>query len=332
MNDFWAGRPVLVTGASGIVGSWLVKALLERRAHVVALVRDADPQSELLRSGDIARVAVVNGAVEELWTLERAINEHEVEAVFHLAAQPLVGVAQRLPFATWEANVRGTYTLLEACRLHRALVGRVVVASSDKAYGVQERLPYREDMPLQGREPYEASKSCADVIAQSYAHAFGLPVAIARCGNVYGGGDLNWSRIVPGTIRSLLAGQRPVVRSDGHFRRDYVYVKDAVAAYLRLAEALDDEALRGEAFNFGPDEPATVLEVVAALQRLLGREGLPPVVLDAARGEIRDQYLDSTKAARTLGWAPRYALEEGLAETVSWYRAFLCERTLALAA
>lgn len=319
----WAGRPVLVTGATGIIGSWLVKELLSRGADIVALVRDADPQSELIRSGDIDQITVVNGSLEDYRPLERAINENEVQTVFHLGAQTIVGVAHRSPLDTFNSNVRGTYNLLEACRVHMPLIESVVIASSDKAYGESDELPYREDMPLNGRHPYEVSKSCADLIAQSYWETYGLPITIARCGNVFGGGDLNWSRIVPGTIRSLLRGERPLVRSDGTFERDYIYVKDAVLAYLYLAERMDDAKLLGEAFNFGNETPLTVLEIVRLIQRLMDCAGIEPRILDTAEGEIPAQYLSSAKARDLLEWVPQYDLESGLSETIRWYRRFL---------
>ncbi len=319
----WHSRRVLVTGATGMIGSWLVKALVERGAHVVGLVLDADPQSELCRSGDIRKISIVNGCLEDFSTLERAINQHEVDTVFHLGAQTLVGAAYRFPLATFEANIRGTYNLLEACRVHGGLVRRVIVASSDKAYGEQPILPYTEDMPLVGRHPYEVSKSCADMIAQAYHHTYGVPVAVARCGNVYGGGDLNWSRIVPGTIRCFLRGERPVLRSDGTYVRDYLYVRDAAEAYLRLAEGLEDDRTRGQALNFGTECRVTVLELVQKLQRLMNCEHLPPIISNDARGEIRSQYLSFAKARELLGWRPRFSLEEGLREAVGWYRAYL---------
>jgi CDP-glucose 4,6-dehydratase len=325
--DFWSKRRVLVTGATGIIGSWLVKDLLAQDAYVMVLVRDTDPQSELYRSGDIQRVSVVNGRLEDFWMLERAINEHEVDTVFHLGAQTIVGTAHRFPLPTFEANIRGTYNLLEACRLHRDMVQRVVMASSDKAYGEQPNLPYTEDMPLNGRHPYEVSKSCADLIAQCYHHTYGLPVAIARCGNVYGGGDLNWSRIVPGTIRSFLRGERPVIRSDGTYVRDYIYVKDAARAYMRLAECLDDNRVRGEAFNFSAESPMSVLELVTVIQRLMGCEHIEPDILNCAEGEIRTQYLSAAKARTILGWQPGYSLETGLQETIDWYCRFLAEES-----
>ena len=328
----WAQQRVFVTGATGIVGSWLVKRLLESGAHVVVLVRDADPQSELIRSGDIAATTVVNGCLEDYGATERAINEHEPDTVFHLGAQAIVTTALRNPLPTFEANIRGSYHVLEACRVHRNLVSRVVVASSDKAYGEGASLPYTEDMPANGRHPYDVSKSCTDLIALTYAHTYDLPVAVARCGNIYGGGDLNWSRIVPGTIRSLWNGQRPVIRSNGQFTRDYLYVQDVVDAYLTLAERCGDDGVRGEAFNFSPESRLTVLEITRAIQRLMRREDLDPVILDNARAEIRDQYLDASRAHQRLGWRARYSLDEGLQATIHWYSTFLGAATKRIAA
>jgi CDP-glucose 4,6-dehydratase len=319
LATFWSGRRVFVTGATGIVGGWLVKDLLAVGAQVVALVRDPDPQTEFYRSGDYRHTAIISGRLEDFWSLERAINDHEIETVFHLAAQPIVGVAHRSPLQTFEANIRGTYNLLEACRQHSGLVGRIVVASSDKAYGEQPSLPYTEDMPLRGRFPYEVSKSCTDLIAQSYFTTYGLPVAIARFGNIYGGGDLNWSRIVPDTIRACLRGVRPVIRSDGTFVRDYIYARDVSRAYLRLAERLDDPPVRGEAFNFSPEHPVSVLDLVAHVQRLMHCTHLTPDIRNAAVGEIHSQYLDASKAKRLLAWEPEYSLDAGLVETIAWY-------------
>ena len=251
-SAFWKAKRVFVTGATGIVGSWVVKDLLEAGAEVVALVYDANPQSELYRAGLVKRLNVVNGCLEDFYTLERAITTYEADTVIHLGAQAIVGVAFRAPLQTFQTNIRGTWNVLEACRVHSDLVKRVVVASSDKAYGAQEQLPYTEEMPLLGRQPYEVSKSCADAIAQAYFHSYGLPVAIARCGNIYGGGDLNWSRIVPGTIRSLYMGQSPLLRSDGNYVRDYVYVKDVSRAYLTLAENMSSPNVAGRGLQFQP--------------------------------------------------------------------------------
>jgi CDP-glucose 4,6-dehydratase len=324
--DFWSGRQVLVTGATGIVGSWLTKDLLDLGAHVVALVLDADPQTELYRSGAIRRVNVVQGQLEDFTAVERAVVAHEVDTVFHLGAQAIVSVAHRSPLATFETNVRGSWNVLEAARLHPDLVNAVVVASSDKAYGEHEALPYTEDMPLQGKYPYEVSKSCADLITQSYYHTYGLPVGVARCGNIYGGGDLNWSRIVPGTIRSLLRGESPILRSDGNYIRDYIYVKDVSSAYLRLAEGLAAPEIHGQSFNFSPETQVTVLEIVNLIRRLARCEHIQPTILNTAKGEIRNQYLSSTKAEGMLHWKPAYDLERGLAETLKWYQDFFGEQ------
>lgn len=319
----WADRKVLVTGATGLVGSWLCRRLLAEGAQVVALVRDWDPQSELIRSGDVLRCAVVTGRLEDYGTLERALSEHETDTVFHLGAQAIVGTALRSPLPTFESNIRGSYNLLEACRVHRELVKRVVVASSDKAYGEATVLPYTEDMPANGRHPYDVSKSCTDLLAATYAETYQLPVAVARCGNIYGGADLNWSRIVPGTIRTVLEGRPPVLRSDGTFVRDYLYIEDVVDAYLALAEGSNQEGIRGQAFNFSPERPMTVLELTRLLLDVLKRTDLEPIIQNAARAEIHDQYLDASKARRLLGWSPRIPLREGLERTVAWYRTFL---------
>jgi CDP-glucose 4,6-dehydratase len=318
----WARSTALVTGATGMVGSWLVRGLLSRGARVVALVHDADPQSELYRSGDILKVAVVGGALEDPGSVERAVNEHETDTVFHLGAQTIVRTALRSPVPTFEANVRGTYLLLDACRHHRGLVKRVVVASSDKAYGEQPALPYTEEMPLLARHPYDVSKSCGELLAQSFHHTYGVPLAIARCGNIYGGGDLNWSRIVPGTIRSVLRGERPVIRSDGKFVRDYLHVQDAVEAYLLLAEATTRPEVAGRAFNFSTESPMSVLEVVSRIQAH-ARTSLEPDIRNEARNEIPSQHLSAARARKVLGWKPRLDFTSGLGETVPWYRDFL---------
>jgi CDP-glucose 4,6-dehydratase len=320
--SFWSTKRVLITGATGMVGAWMVKDLVEQGAYVVVLVRDANPQSELFRSGDIENVSVVSGTLEDLWSLERAINKHEIDTVFHLGAQTIVGTAHRFPLPTFEANIRGTYNLLEACRLHRHLVQRVVVASSDKAYGEQEVLPYTEDMPLEGQHPYEVSKSCVDLITQSYAGTYGLPVSIVRCGNIFGGGDLNWSRIVPGAIRAFLHDEKFELRSDGSFKRDYIYVKDVVEAYMQIAERLDEETIRGEAFNFSFEQPLTVLELVRTIQEMIKAEHAEIVILNRAEGEIRNQYLSAAKARSILKWQPQYSFERALEETIEWYRGF----------
>ena len=319
----WSKRRVFVTGASGFVGSWLAKALVHRGAHVVVLIRDLDQQSELVRSGTIAKVSVVNGPLEDYAVLERAINKFECDTVFHLGAQAIVGAALRNPMPTFEANVRGTYNLLEVCRIHQKLVKAIVIASSDKAYGDHDHLPYTEEHGLVGRHPYDVSKSCTDLIATSYQHTYGMPVTIARCGNIYGGGDLNWSRIVPGTVRSYLQRQRPVLRSDGTMIRDYFYVEDAVNAYLKLAEHIDQPGVVGEAFNFSTEEPVTVNQIVSTISHVMGVHDLPPLVLDTAQAEIKAQALAAGKAREVLGWSAEHDMTSGLQKTVEWYQAYL---------
>ena len=324
----WNTCRVYVTGASGIVGSWTVKNLLKEGAYVVALIHDSDPQTELFRTGIVNQIAVVNGCLEDYATQERAINEHEIDTVFHLGAQPIVSTALRNPLPTFESNIRGTWNLLEACRVHGKLVRRIVVASSDKAYGEADQLPYTEEMPVNGKHPYDVSKSCTDLLAMSYAHTYDMPVSIARCGNIYGGGDLNWSRIVPGTIQSLLKNQRPIIRSDGKFIRDYIYVEDVVSAYMSMASAVQSSDAHGQAFNFSPETQVTVIEIVRTIQKLMRRMDLEPEILDTVKAEIRDQYLDSGKARRLLGWTPRYSLEQGLAKTIAWYKKYFSEKAL----
>jgi CDP-glucose 4,6-dehydratase len=321
-SGFWLDRPTFVTGATGLIGGWLVKLLVSQGADVICLVRDWVPQSEFVRARLIDSVKVVRGDIEDRALLERTIGEYEVNTVIHLAAQTIVGIANRNPASTFATNVAGTWSLLEACR-RSPTVKQIVVASSDKAYGDQDALPYREDAPLQGMHPYDVSKSCADLIAQSYAVTFGLPVAITRCGNFYGGGDLNWNRIVPGTIRSVLRGQRPVIRSDGQSVRDYFYAEDGAAANLLLAEQLAaNPELAGEAFNFSNEVQITVLELVEQVFGLMGSD-LKPDIRNEASNEIRHQYLSAEKARRVLGWAPLYDLKEGLGHTIDWYKGFL---------
>ncbi|NJM40382.1 MAG: NAD-dependent epimerase/dehydratase family protein, partial [Anaerolineae bacterium] len=315
-------RPVFVTGATGLVGSWLVKRLVAAGADVVCLVRDWVPQSELVRARLIDQVKVVRGDVRDQAMLERALGEHETNTVIHLAAQTIVGIANKNPISTFETNIQGTWALLEACR-RSPLVKQIVVASSDKAYGDQDVLPYNEDTPLQGTHPYDVSKSCADLISYTYAKSYGLPVVITRCGNFYGGGDLNWNRIVPGTIRSVVRNQRPIIRSDGLFVRDYFYVEDGAAAYMLLAEQLAARPdLRGHAFNFSNEIQVTVLDLVNQILRGMGSD-LQPDIRNEASNEIRHQYLSAQKAREMLDWQPLFTLESALKETVRWYEDFL---------
>ena len=322
MSEFWIDRPTLVTGATGLVGSWLVGRLVAAGASVVCIVRDWVPESELFGSEVFRRVTVVRGDVCDGDLLGRVLAEYEIDTVFHLAAQTIVPIASRNPAGTCETNIAGTWRLLDACR-RIPVAKQIVVASSDKAYGSQKTLPYTEDLPLEGQNPYDVSKACADLLARSWSRTYGLPVAVTRCGNIFGGGDLNWNRIVPGTIRAALRGQRPVIRSDGSPVRDYFYVEDAAAAYLQLAERIAaDPGVRGEAFNFSNETPLTVLEMVAKILKVMGSSAEPEVRNDAT-GEIKEQYLSAAKARRQLGWSPLYTLDEAIEHTVSWYRAFL---------
>ncbi|MFN3326296.1 MAG: NAD-dependent epimerase/dehydratase family protein [Bryobacteraceae bacterium] len=322
LTGFWSGRPVLVTGATGLLGGWLLRRLLDAGAEVVCLVRDWVPDAEALAAGLLDRTRLVRGDVCDRDIVERALGEYEIDTVFHLAAQTIVGIANRNPVSTFESNIRGAWSVLESCRRSPA-VRQVVVASSDKAYGEQPVLPYAEEMPLAGRHPYDVSKSCADLIAQSYAATYGLPVAITRCGNFYGGGDLNWNRLVPGTIRSILRNERPVIRSDGRYIRDYIYVEDAAAAYMLLAERLAScPELRGRAYNFSNELQLPVLDLVHRILDRMGRPELQPDVRNEASHEIVRQHLSAARARRELGWTPLYTLDDGLDRTIAWYRGY----------
>lgn len=321
--SFWRGRNVFVTGGAGLLGSWLVEELLRSEAHVVCLLREGKSTGRLFSDGLIEHVGVVRGDLVEFDTLLSALNEFEIDSVFHLAAQAIVRKASRSALSTFESNIRGTWLLLEACCASARGVERVVVASSDKAYGAHDALPYTEETPLIARTPYEVSKTCTDLIATSYFHSFGIPVAVTRCGNLFGGGDLHWNRIVPGAIRSVLAGEAPVIRTDGTLVRDYFFVRDAVHAYLELAERVPEEGIVGGAFNFSSETPLSVIELVERLLVVMGRSDLHPKVLNEPCAEIPNQYLDCSKARRVLGWKSRYTLEEGLGQTVEWYRRWL---------
>lgn len=320
IDKMWLDRRVFVTGATGLLGSWLTKALVLKKARVTILVRDWVSESELFRNGSISGVTVVRGDLNDQALLERILNEYEIETVFHLAAQTIVGTANRGPVSTFESNIGGTWSLLEAAR-HSPLIKQIVVASSDKAYGTNAELPYTEETALAGRNPYDASKSCADLIAQSYAHTYGSPICITRCGNLFGGGDLNWNRLIPGTIRSVLKNEPPVIRSDGKYIRDYFYVEDAVEAYLRLAEQMErDVSLCGQAFNFSNEVQLTVLEMTQKILTLMERTDLQPVILNLASNEIVHQSLSARKARELLGWSSVYSIEEGLLHTINSYR------------
>lgn len=319
---FWQSRSVLITGCTGLLGSWMAQELFARGAKVVGLVRDKVPQSRLFTEGLANKIVTVFGCVEDLATLERIINEYEIDTVFHLAAQTIVGVANREPLGTFETNIKGTWNVLEACRRVGG-VSRIIVASSDKAYGNQTILPYDEAIALQGEHPYDVSKSCADLISRTYYVSYGLPVCITRCGNFYGGGDLNFNRIVPDTICSALQERPVLLRSDGSYIRDYFYVKDGVLAYLHLAEQMERQEVLGEAFNFSNELQIPVLEMVRKILNLIDKNHLQPVILNQANNEIKHQYLSAQKARQLLHWQPQYSLEEGLQETISWYQQFL---------
>ena len=320
-NIFWQNKNVFVTGCTGLLGSWLTKALVDRKANVVGLIRDNVPRANFSRLGLDRYINTVRGEVEDYFLLERIINEYEIDTVFHLAAQTIVPIANRNPIATFETNIKGTWNLLEACR-RNPTVKRIIMASSDKAYGEHEVLPYREEAPLKGSYPYDVSKSCADLITLVYYNTYKSPACITRCGNFYGGGDLNFNRIVPGTIRSVIFNEPPVIRSDGTPVRDYIYILDAVEAYLLLAEKMDELPIQGEAFNFSNEIQLTALDVTNKITELMGREDLKPIVLNEIKSEIKHQYLSAEKAKKILGWKVKYSLDEGLKETIDWYRKF----------
>ena len=317
-ENFWEDKNVFITGCTGLLGSWLTKALVERGANVTGLIRDLVPKSNLNWSGFDNKINIVRGNLEDYFLLERSLNEYEIDTVFHLAAQTIVTIANRNPISTFEANIKGTWNILEACRRSN-LVDRVVFASSDKAYGRQEELPYNESIALQGRHPYDVSKSCADLLCRSYYETYQLPVCVTRCGNFYGGGDLNFNRIVPGTIRSVFHNERPVIRSDGTMIRDYFYIEDGAEAYITLAEQIKEKKIAGEAFNFSNEQPLKVTEIVDKVLKVMDSD-LKPKILNQASNEIKKQYLSSKKAKKLLNWNPSYTMEESLEKTVNWYK------------
>jgi len=332
MSDtYWRHKNVFITGCTGILGSWLTMHLVEKGVNAIGLIRDLVPMSNLNWSGFHTRINVVRGTLSDYELLLRTLNEYEVDTIFHLAAQTIVTIANRSPLSTFESNIKGTWNLLEAAR-QTETVRRVVVASSDKAYGEHDRLPYKEDFPLQGRHPYDVSKSCVDLLAQSYYYTYGMPIGIIRCGNIYGGGDLNFNRVIPGTIRSLYDHEPPVIRSDGTPERDYIYVKDAVEAYLTLARFLDQDEIRGQAFNFSNEKPITVLNLVQKIVEIYGETDLYPKILGKGKqkGEIQSQYLSSEKARKFLKWKTTYSMDKGLRETIDWYRAFFDHQNMSL--
>ena len=319
-ETFWENKNILITGCTGLLGSWLTESLVSKKANVVGLVRDSVPKSRFYQSKIGNTVVTVRGEIENYFLLERIINEYEIDTVFHLAAQTIVTIANRNPISTFKSNIEGTWNILEACR-KSSLVSRIVVASSDKAYGDQPILPYDEKTPLEGRHPYDVSKSCADLICRAYFETYNLPVCVTRCGNFYGGGDLNYNRIIPGTIQSIFHHQRPAIRSDGSPLRDYFYIHDGVDAYILVAEQMENKGIHGEAFNFSTEHPYSVLDIVQKIIDLMGSD-LKPELLNHAANEIHDQYLSAGKAKKLLNWESKYTLESGLKETIDWYTHF----------
>ncbi len=321
---FWKDKNVFVTGATGLLGSWLTESLISAGAHVIVLVRDWVPESLFVSQDTFQKVTIVRGDLCDLAVVERVINEYEIDTIFHLGAQTIVQTANRSPLSSFESNIKGTWTILEACR-HVGTVQRIVVASTDKAYGTQKVLPYTEEMPLLAEHPYDVSKACADMIAHTYYATYGLPVAVTRCGNIYGGGDLNFNRIIPGTIKSLLNNERPIIRSDGTYIRDYIYIKDVIAGYMLLAENLQKKEVQGQAFNFSTNNRISVLDLVKEITKIM-QSPLQPDVQNNAKAEIKAQYLCSEKAAQLLAWKAQYDIKEGLRETIAWYTEFLKQK------
>jgi len=325
MSAAWRNINVLVTGATGLLGPWLIKKLCTHNANVIAIVRDAVPDSLFFMQHLNQKVITINGNLLDFFLLQRVLNEFNIHTVFHLGAQTIVGYANRSPLSTFTSNIQGTWNLLEACRLS-PWVKKIIVASSDKAYGAQKKLPYKETTPLEGRHPYDVSKSCADLLAQSYYHTYQLPVCVTRCGNFFGGGDLHFNRIIPGTIQSILDNERPIIRSDGTFFRDYIYVKDVADAYMMLAEHMDNSTVIGQSFNFSTDQPFTVIEIVDKIRTLMGAQRLKPIIQNQASNEIAEQHLCSQKARTMLTWKPVFGLTKGLQETICWYQNFFTKQ------
>lgn len=319
MSDYFDGKNILITGGTGFIGSWLVKSLIEKKAELTCLIRDSVPESMFFSGGLDSKVNIARGEIDDFSSVERTINEYESEIVIHLGAQAIVGIANNSPMGTFNSNIKGTWNVLEACRLHDKTINAIVVASSDKAYGDQKNLPYTEDSPLQGRNPYDASKSCTDLIAQSYGKTYDMPISISRCGNFFGGGDLNFSRIVPGTIKDAYQGKNPIIRSDGSYIRDYIYVKDAVSSYETLAEKTEEKNFHGEPFNFSNETQLTVLQMTEKILEKMNKKDLKPIIKNEANAEIKNQHLSAKKAREVLGWKSEWGIDNGLDETIKWY-------------
>lgn len=316
----WKNAHVLITGADGFIGSWIAKELINQGAEAYTILRDIKRQSNLDVLNIKDKINIINGDLINLDVCTRVMNEYEIDTCFHIAAQAIVGAANRSPLSTFESNIKGTWNILESARLSKFITG-IVVASSDKAYGVQDKLPYTEESPLIGFYPYDASKACADILARCYFKTYGLPISVTRNANTYGGGDLNFSRLIPDTVRSILNNVQPVIRSDGTPERDYMYIKDSVDAYLTLASNLKRKDIQGEAFNFGSGKPISVINLYNKIIKLMGKDVIPKI-LGAAKNEIDRQFLSIEKAKRLLKWEPKYSLDEGLKETIEWYKDF----------
>lgn len=316
----WKNAHVLITGADGFIGSWIAKELINQGAEAYTILRDIKRQSNLDVLNIKDKINIINGDLINLDVCTRVMNEYEIDTCFHIAAQAIVGAANRSPLSTFESNIKGTWNILESARLSKFITG-IVVASSDKAYGVQDKLPYTEESPLIGFYPYDASKACADILARCYFKTYGLPISVTRNANTYGGGDLNFSRLIPDTVRSILNNVQPVIRSDGTPERDYMYIKDSVDAYLTLASNLKRKDIQGEAFNFGSGKPVSVINLYNKIIKLMGKDVIPKI-LGAAKNEIDRQFLSIEKAKRLLKWEPKYSLDEGLKETIEWYKDF----------
>ncbi|OGZ27136.1 MAG: hypothetical protein A2365_00505 [Candidatus Nealsonbacteria bacterium RIFOXYB1_FULL_40_15] len=321
MDNFWKNRNVLVTGGNGFIGGALSSELVEKGANVVVILRDW-PRFGTLNLLSIERkVTITPGSVCDLDLVSRVLNEYHIDSVFHLAAQPIVSTANASPLSTLESNIRGSWIVLEACRMH-SRIERIVVASSDKAYGEHKNLPYTEDMPLLGNSPYEASKACADILSRCFSNTYDLPIAVTRCANTYGGGDPNISRVIPATILKILKGEDPVIWNKGTAGRDFIYIKDAVKAYLLLGEALDRKDVRGKAFNFGSANLISIQELIKLISSLMGKEDIKPVLMsnqDVIK-EIDKQFMSFEKAKKELGWEPEWTIQNGLKETIEWYK------------
>lgn len=319
-NNFWKDKRIFVTGGTGFIGTYLVDELVRKGAEVYCLAFEIQRDCNFVKKGLDKSTSLIYGDMRDFEMIKLSLEKYGIDTVFHLAAQPLVQIALRNPFETIKANVTGVLNVLEACRL--TSVKRLVIASSDKAYGSHDELPYDESFALKGGYPYDVSKSCTDLLAQAYGKTYGMDIGISRSSNVYGGGDLNFDRIIPESIKSILFDAPIQIRSDGKFIREFFYVKDAAKAYLVLGEKIGELGLKGEAFNFGTDQPIVILDLVEKIKRVSKKVDAEIKILNVVKGEIKNQFLSSKKARDILGWAPEYDLERGLEETYNWYKEY----------